>query len=113
MKVWKAANPDKVKAIQKTYQAKIKKQVFDHYGWSCECCGEDEPLFLSIDHMNGGGTKHRNGLGTGKSNRGSGFYRWLVKQNFPKGFQTLCFNCNCAKGFYGACPHTTKLRKVS
>ena len=33
-------------------------------------------------------------------------YRWLKKHGFPKeGFQLLCYNCNCAKGFFGKCPH--------
>ena len=29
-------------------------------------------------------------------------HKWLIDNNFPKGFQTLCFNCNCGfkrKGF--------------
>lgn len=82
--------------------AKYKKAVFDHYGWSCRCCGCDTPEFLGIDHVHGGGTKHRKSLG-GKS--GTTFYRWLIKQGLPDGYQTLCHNCNMAKGFYGRCPH--------
>ena len=31
----------------------------------------------------------------------------LKKLGYPKdGYQLLCHNCNCAKGWYGACPHT-------
>jgi hypothetical protein len=30
----------------------------------------------------------------------------LKKHGWPKeGFTILCFNCNCAKGIYGTCPH--------
>lgn len=37
---------------------------------------------------------------------GWNFYRWLKNNGFPKkDFQLLCFNCNCAKGFFGMCPH--------
>ena len=31
--------------------------------------------------------------------------QWIKKNNFPKGFQILCHNCNVAKGIYGECPH--------
>lgn len=64
-------------------------------------CDVTEPDFLTIDHVNGGGRQHR--ISIGKS--GGDFYAWLVRNNYPKGFQVLCFNCNCAKGFFGKCPH--------
>lgn len=64
----------------------------------CACCGENELKFLAIDHIDGGGAKHRKKVGTSMS-------RWLVKNGFPKGLQVLCHNCNMAKGFYGDCPH--------
>jgi hypothetical protein len=69
----------------------------------CACCGEKENKFLSIDHINGGGSKHRKSIGHGH------FFRWLKVNNFPKGFQVLCHNCNLAKGFYGKCPHNATL----
>ena len=31
--------------------------------------------------------------------------KWIIKNNFPKGFQILCHNCNSAKAVYGKCPH--------
>ena len=34
-------------------------------------------------------------------------YRWLEKNGFPSGFQTLCHNCNWAKS-RGGCPHQRK-----
>lgn len=77
--------------------------VLQFYGGNppkCACCGEKEIKFLSIDHIKGGGTKHRKEMGVGKS-----IYPWLIRNNFPEGFQVLCHNCNMAKGFYGICPH--------
>src|SRR3972149_2266120 len=38
---------------------KMTVQVLDAYGWRCECCGEQEPMFLTIDHIEGGGNIHR------------------------------------------------------
>ena len=40
---------------------------------------------------------------------GTKFYRWLKRNNFPEGFQVLCFNCNCGKEINkGVCPHKSK-----
>ncbi len=65
----------------------------------CSCCGEDEVRFLTLDHLENGGRAHRRLRGT------QGVYLDLVRTGFPPGFQVLCFNCNLARGFYGACPH--------
>lgn len=76
-----------------------KKQVFEAYGgFKCACCGETEEVFLSIDHINGGGGKHRREIG-------NGLYGWLKKNNFPPGFQVLCMNCQRGKYICGICPH--------
>lgn len=85
----------------KAYRDRVRQKVFDYFGNKCACCGETEPKFLTIDHINGGGNVQRKKLGK------SGFvmYKWLIKNNFPDGFQLLCYNCNCAKGFFGECPH--------
>lgn len=83
-------------------QQREKMEVLSHYSNGkpiCKCCGESIFEFLCIDHINGGGKEHRKQVGNGH------FYRWLRKNNYPKGLQVLCHNCNMAKGFYGFCPH--------
>lgn len=75
-------------------------RVFQAYGSSCACCGQDEPAFLSIDHVNNDGWEHRRQIGGS-----GGFYRWLEANHFPPGFQVLCMNCNFAKARVGVCPH--------
>lgn len=77
-----------------------KKRVFDHYGWSCACCGEDHVEFLVIDHKNDDGAEHRRSMNVG----GDSIYRWLVANDFPDEFQVLCHNCNWGKRL-GGCPH--------
>jgi hypothetical protein len=70
----------------------IKKFVLTHYGEgkpACVLCGYDKLNALSIDHIDGGGHKHRQQVGT----RGGQIYGWLIKNNFPEGFRTLCMNC--------------------
>jgi hypothetical protein len=81
--------------------------VLEHYGGSpprCACsgCGESRYEFLSIDHINGGGRKHRQSLGM------KTLYQWLIKNGFPDGFRVLCHNCNQSIGLYGYCPHQNK-----
>lgn len=58
----------------------------------CECgCHVNNVVWLTIDHINGGGTKERKTLKRG----GTGFFRWLRQHNFPAGYRVLCYNCNC------------------
>lgn len=76
--------------------------ILDHYGTRCVCCGQDEPKFLTVDHIDGKGNEHRKKI----KKYGSGFYKWLIDQNFPCGFQILCYNCNMGKYRNGGtCPH--------
>lgn len=91
-------------ALYKAYRNKIKLQAVEHYGTVCQCCNEPNLLFLTIDHINGGGNQHRKKIQT---HTGNSFYRWLRQNGYPPGYQVLCFNCNCAKGLYGQCPHET------
>jgi len=76
--------------------------VLSHYGLECFCCHEDNVEFLTIDHIEGGGNEHRRLL---KSKGGQSFYAWLIQNNFPSEFRTLCMNCNFSLGNYGYCPH--------
>ena len=70
---------------------KFKRLVFQHYGEQCACCGESHIDFLTIDHIKGNGNKHRKNMGS------SNILDYLVKNNYPEEFQTLCMNCNFAK----------------
>jgi hypothetical protein len=78
-------------------RAKLRKEVIDHYGSECVCCGETIREFLSIDHINGGGNAHRKEIKAS----GINLYRWLKRNDYPKGFRVLCMNCNWAIGIYG------------
>ena len=84
------------------YNRKLKKDIVEGYGGKCVCCGETAVEFLSIDHINGGGKKHREELG-GSANR---IYVRLRQQDYPKKkYRLLCMNCNTSLGHYGYCPH--------
>lgn len=97
-------------AKQRTKQLRI--EAIEHYcngSIKCQCpkCDVTDIRFLTIDHINGDGNTHRRDLSKSKkSNPGSSrIYSWLKQHNYPDGFQILCFNCNCAKGIFGICPH--------
>ena len=75
-----------------------KEAVLMHYGGGqCVCvrCGFTDLRTLSIDHIEGGGTRERIKF----SALGSQFYRRLQKNNYPDGYQTLCMNCQWIKRF--------------
>lgn len=88
---------------KRKFKQKRRLIVLIYYGGDppkCACCGESHTEFLTIDHINNDGAEHRKRIG------GSGnLVNWLIQNNYPKGYQILCSNCNCAKGSYGYCPH--------
>lgn len=82
---------------------KTRKEIFDYYGWKCNCCGETTPEFLTLDHINNDGYLDKNPNGDKKT--GKELYSLVKKQGFPDKYQTLCHNCNFAKKLEGGCPH--------
>jgi len=103
-KEWIKKNPKRAKEIAsksgKKYNLNLRLACLNYYSkglLDCTCCGEKMLQFLSIDHIEGGGRRHREEIGN--------MYRWLISNSFPEGYQVLCHNCNLAKGFYGQCPH--------
>ena len=119
-KEWEQANRNNIREYQRTYNEthkeqrltarrkrveQLKLQAFDKYGGRfCSCCGEDEILFLTIDHIFGGGTKHRRSLGA----NGNSLYYWLEKNDYPTGYRVLCRNCNWGVYINDICPHKDK-----
>lgn len=90
------AHPEKRREWTIKTRAKIKLDVCTHYGGGeaqCVRCEEVRLACLSIDHIEGGGRKHREEL----RRQGIEFYRWLKHQGYPEGYQTLCMNCQFVK----------------
>lgn len=82
-----------------------KQRILTELGGACACCGENTFEFLSIDHINGGGKKHREAL----DNDQARLYREILNEGCPRDkYRVLCHNCNQALGAYGFCPHQRK-----
>ena len=119
---WREKNPQKNKEVLKKYymdnrekileknkKLRIKKREFvvNKYGGKCICCGISDIRFLSFDHINNDGYKHRKTMKEGYKK--TEITSWAIRNNFPKTVRILCFNCNFARAFYGGkdkvCPH--------
>jgi hypothetical protein len=75
---------------------------------ACPGCDENRLPFLTIDHINNDGGKHRDELAPTKGLPPGGgvVFRWLKKNGYPSGYRVMCYNCNMARGI-GQCPvHT-------
>jgi hypothetical protein len=85
---------------RRRWRLEQKQKVFNHYG-PCRCCGESQLEFLAVDHIDDSGSEHRAEIGGG----GATLHRWLIVNELPGGFQSLCFNCNVGKRLNGGvCP---------
>lgn len=109
-----AKNREKMCRAHTIRQRLIRKKrrilIINHYSNNqneCACCKTKSNL--TVDHINGGGNRHVKEVG-GPSN----FYRWLVKNDFPVGFQVLCFECNLSKHGGDQCliDHTVDKEKI-
>lgn len=67
------------------------EQALLAYGSECKTCGETQPLFLNLDHIENDGAEHRREIGTAL------LAVWARQNNYPSNLQILCDNCNLTK----------------
>lgn len=94
---WHQENREEILRKKREKKWASKEEVLTHYGngkYACVKCGFNNKYTLTLDHMEGGGNAERKRL---KSQGGVSFYRWLKKNNYPLGYQTLCMNCQWIK----------------
>lgn len=101
----KATSKEVHRKSSKKYRDKLRNLVYMHYSnglMKCNCCGESTYRFLTLDHINGGGNKHRELVGGPIA-----VLKDIIDKGYPEGFQILCYNCNCGRARNdGVCPHT-------
>jgi hypothetical protein len=107
---WYRSNIERAKKSTRERSTTIRAEMIRAYGGRCACCGESNPLFLTIDHIDNDGAEHRRKLGVGRQS-GSAVMMDLYKRKWPQeGFRLLCFNCNCGRQRNGGiCPHEMAL----
>lgn len=106
-KKWREENREHVRESKQNWRQRLKLEVLSHYSKGklrCACCGTEGTVFLTLDHIKGGGNRHRKEVG------GSMMYKYLIRVGYPLGYQVLCWNCNAAKHILGKCPHTSVTR---
>jgi len=82
--------------------------ILAYGGYRCACCGMREASFLTIDHVDNDGSRHRRRVGTATR-----FLRSLQDKGYPPGFQVLCSNCNHGRHRNGGiCPHKDPVAKT-
>lgn len=98
-------DPETARRLARDRQAisrrRDRESLVRAYGGKCACskCPEDNPAFLTLEHINGDGKAHR-------ARMGSHTYADLRRRGFPQdGYTLLCWNCNAGSRFTGICPH--------
>lgn len=91
---------------------KTRKAIFAHYGSECRCCGESNPLFLTLDHINNDGYEKRKATKSNATRQHS--WHQAIVDGYPDDLQILCYNCNLGKARNnGVCPHQTDTTRNS
>jgi hypothetical protein len=95
---WRKNKSIHVKNYNKAWLRLRRLRIISHYSNGKSCCyrcGNTDLRVLSIDHINSGGCKHTKEL----IKQGTNLYTWIIKNNFPSGFQILCMNCQWIKRY--------------
>lgn len=115
----KLARRDEIQEWQRIYRERNVKQLTHHkkeallkkkragiafYGGACKCCGETIEEFLTLEHKGG---RNETDFYSGGTKKITGKRAWekACSQGWPDRYTVLCFNCNCARGHLGYCPH--------
>ena len=73
---------------------RARSKILFTLGSKCKRCGFSDSRALQVDHINGGGSIHRN-TGNYEGRSANGLWN-AIKRNFFD-FQLLCANCNWIK----------------
>ena len=83
----------------------LRAEFLEVFGHRCACCGETDEVFLTIDHINGGGKAPRKAPGGAQH---SMLYS-IKKMGWPRDkFRLFCMNCNWATRKGDPCPHVVR-----
>jgi hypothetical protein len=93
-----------ITCLSRWYTSGRKLAFLKAFDFKCSCCGERNPYFLTLDHVNNDGGDHRRSLSTVR------ILSLARREKYDRTkWDCLCMNCNFAKGHYGECPHKSGL----
>ena len=109
LKKYQKKNDDQRLKILQAYSKRLSNSDVP----CCNCCGLNDHLdFLALDHVLGkkqmDSMPELVAIGYSSTLENNKLKDWIIRNNFPDGFQILCHNCNFAKGYprnNGKCPH--------
>lgn len=93
--VWTPERRKRANEIALGRYARLRDQMFEKIGPFCRACGETEPLFLTIDHINNDGWERRKEPRSREI--GVGLYTDIIRDGLRGDLECLCFNCNFGK----------------
>jgi hypothetical protein len=107
---WYGKNSLHVRGNAKRRTQILRQEMLEAYGAWCNCCGESNPIFLTIDHIENDGANHRRTLNPNGGGCAPSMMVDLKRKGWPKDkIQLLCFNCNMGRHRNGGiCPHMQK-----
>lgn len=95
---WTSKRKQQAYSAANRRREKYRDIVVSMYGGECAACGETEPLFLTMDHINNDGWQLR------KSNYREGgiaLYLDVMRHGKRDDLEVLCYNCNFGKNRNG------------
>ena len=106
---WRENNKEHSNQIRRNYCYRLRQELLEAYGRICSCCGETSEVFLSLEHIGGGGSIHRRLKGNNYN-----IYAELRRLGFPKdNYTLLCMNCNFATRYGKQCPHQQIVKQAA
>lgn len=101
---WRRRNPEKTLGYGQRRWQDLKAEMISALGGECACCAISDPIFLTLDHVNGDGEAHRRSLGG--PNASYAVHEDARREGWPKEkYRVLCWNCNMATRYGRTCPH--------
>lgn len=91
------SNKEHIQKRVKANAQRHRQNFLEMYGRKCQCCGETNEDFLTIDHINGQKGQPKE--------RGIDSYRKATVEYRPDMYRTYCMNCNFATRFGNPCSH--------
>ena len=107
-KKYRAKHSASLSNKQSIYMRKKRKILVELMDGKCVCCGEDDPIYLQIDHVDNDGYKDNVRTASGISRNKITVNQYLEN---PKKYQLLCANCNHAKHKNGGKLYKPKKKK--